>query len=323
MGLFDAIGNIFGIASQAKANKQNIAFQRETNAQQLQMWGGQRADTQRFHEENLAAQEAAARNAIQWRVADARAAGLHPLYAMGNPGISVGPSGAFAAAPPQLTAPATSGNVEAMTGLGQNIGRAAHAMMTKNERIRLMKHQAAEAAEERDWARAERRVNLERGMLQNNALRAEIMLAKQQLNPPAPPVGRVREFDGPNPRLQPRPSEPIVGDLEVPALQPGARTSFQYEIQPGGGLRLTPSEEARRNMEDAPVQALNWYFSNSILPLFSAERRRAQVPQLNDHPLPPGMEWRYDWFAGEYQPRRVRVPRRRRGGVPRHHQGRR
>jgi len=316
MGLFDFVGDIFGLASQNKMNKDNIALQQQTNAQQMMMFGEQRADTQRFHAENLAAQQEAAKNAIQWRVADARAAGLHPLYAMGNPGISVGPSGAFAAAPPQLQAPSTSGNVEAMTGLGQNIGRAAHAQMTKGERQKLLQNQMAEAALERDWNLAERRVNLERGILQNDVLRSEIALNKQR-TAPAPPVASTPEFRmggsaGSSARVQPVPAQPVINAEGVPSREAGNDTDWGYRRTAGGGLSLRPSSDAKRNMEDDIPQTLNWYWRNSILPLFDAETRRQQRPRTSEFPLPSGYEWRYDSIIGEYRPRRISGARRQR-----------
>lgn len=40
---------------------------------------------------NQAFQREVGQNQIQWRVSDAKAAGIHPLYALGTPGISTGP----------------------------------------------------------------------------------------------------------------------------------------------------------------------------------------------------------------------------------------
>lgn len=68
--------------------------------------------TKEANEDNRAAQEAFAQHGVRWRVADAKAAGLHPLYALGGAGASFTPS-----AQPIMTAAEGA-------AMGQNIGRA-------------------------------------------------------------------------------------------------------------------------------------------------------------------------------------------------------
>lgn len=64
------------------------------------------------NEENRASQEAFAQHGIRWKVADAKAAGLHPLFALGGAGAAFTPS-----AQPLMTAAEGA-------SMGQNIGRA-------------------------------------------------------------------------------------------------------------------------------------------------------------------------------------------------------
>lgn len=77
--------------------------------------------------QNIALQREFAQNAIQWKVADAQRAGIHPLYALGastasfSP-VSVGVSGASPMA-------------EALQGMGQDISRAAGAYRTAPARV--------------------------------------------------------------------------------------------------------------------------------------------------------------------------------------------
>lgn len=77
------IGGLLGKKSQEKANDENVAYQREF-----------------------------AQHGIRWRAEDAKAAGLHPLYAMGGSGAAFTPSS-------QAIFSASEG-----ASMGQNIGRA-------------------------------------------------------------------------------------------------------------------------------------------------------------------------------------------------------
>lgn len=98
-----------------------------------------------------------AQNSIQWRVQDANAAGVHPLFALGAPtmsyaGSSVGvdPVGA------------------ALGDMGANISRAALALDAPADKVNT----------------AIQALAIERGQLENDKLRAELMLMKQPGTPP-------------------------------------------------------------------------------------------------------------------------------------------
>lgn len=98
-----------------------------------------------------------AQNSIQWRVADAAAAGVSPLFALGAPTMSY--SGSSVGVDPVAS------GLEAM---GQNISRAALAN--------------TEPASKVDTAL--QALMIERGTLENDKLRAELMLLKQPGSPP-------------------------------------------------------------------------------------------------------------------------------------------
>lgn len=85
---FNPLGFIGGIANAIlsdRANKRNIAAQ------------------ERINNQNIALQREFAQNSIQWRVNDAKLAGLHPLAALGASGTSYTPSSQhYAERAPQL-----------------------------------------------------------------------------------------------------------------------------------------------------------------------------------------------------------------------------
>ena len=103
-----------------------------------------------------------AKKAIRWKVKDAKAAGVHPLYALGAPTTSY--------APQQIGDP-LGGSIAAM---GQDIGRAIDATSTPGMRGTK-------------YSRALQALNLERAGLQNQVLRARLNLLSQPGSPIGPP----------------------------------------------------------------------------------------------------------------------------------------
>lgn len=139
-------------------------------------------------QENTAAQKEFAQNGIRWRVEDAKAAGIHPLYALGAQTSSFSPVSVgsnFAAA-------------------GQDISRSVDAARTAPERT-----DARIAA-----------LSLERAGLENDLLRAQIASTVTRLNqggqvgPPLP----VMSSEGPVPVGPPTANQPIhFNGLTMPA----------------------------------------------------------------------------------------------------------
>lgn len=78
-----------------------------------------------FAREQMAFQREMAQHGVRWRVEDAKAAGLHPLHAMG---------GILPSASPVSVDFRTSGAGQAISEAGQSIGRAVAAQMTPAER---------------------------------------------------------------------------------------------------------------------------------------------------------------------------------------------
>jgi hypothetical protein len=100
-----------------------------------------------------------AQNQIRWRVADAKAAGVHPLYAIGAPSFSAPSISAF-----------SPGYGKAFGDMGQDLGRAITAAMSSKER-----------AEEKRIARLSAMQNYQRGELENQRLATEVALMQRGL----------------------------------------------------------------------------------------------------------------------------------------------
>lgn len=128
------------------------------------LWQGHenREAAQRNTEMNIAMQREFAQNGVRWKVADAKAAGVHPLFALGANTQS------FTNVAGEKT------DDDSIAQAGQNIGRAAQAAMTSTERD---KSNAADA------------LTLEKAGLENELLRTQISSLKQKQLGPAMPSG--------------------------------------------------------------------------------------------------------------------------------------
>lgn len=133
-----------------------------------------RRESQHFASQQLAAQQAAQREfaqmGVRWRVEDAKAAGIHPLYALGAQTHSYSPVSVAGA-----DTPATS-----FGQMGQDLSRAVNATRTGDER----------AAAYND---AIQKLSIERGTLENEVLRQRLRTMVAGANPALP--GSVPEAD--------------------------------------------------------------------------------------------------------------------------------
>lgn len=114
------IGGLFGQSNQAKINQQNIQAQQQINAQ------------------NIAEQEKFAQMGVQWKVADAKAAGINPLAALG----------ANTASFSNVVAPQAEASNELGKGIreaGQDLSRAAAASAAENTRSQMLANKLTEA----------------------------------------------------------------------------------------------------------------------------------------------------------------------------------
>lgn len=123
-GLGQAIGSAVGPLIQAGSSW--MAGDRARDDQAAQTASQQAA--------NLAAQREFAQNGIRWKVEDAKAAGLHPLSALGASGAAFAPN------------PVVLSDTSHYAATGQNLGRAASAMVSQEERATRQLQLAAAAA---------------------------------------------------------------------------------------------------------------------------------------------------------------------------------
>lgn len=244
-GVLGAVTSLIGgnkaAKSQEKANAQNAALQREF-----------------------------AQNSIQWRVADARAAGIHPVFAMGASTSSASPS-------------FQSVGDRGISAMGQDVSRALGSMTGRNERNAIQA------------------LSLERAGLENALLKVQIRNAERQ---GVPRVGQAVSGDEglvPGQPDAPGNQGPVSVPLRRNFAQPGLKHVVRGvvpEVQftkTRTGYAPVVSKNAKEGLEDMLLPELGWQIRNNIAPSFGANWT---VP-----PYDPGKgrEWRYHPVYQEYR----------------------
>jgi len=136
--------------------------------------------------EQMDMQREFAQMGIRWKVADAKAAGIHPLYALGSPGASAAPISVGDTSP-----------FQGLAAAGQDIGRAMDATRTRQERSDAEATAFMLARERESDARAlqaaqeGRALEAHRSQLANDEMQRQLMQSQisrlnQSRNPPFP-----------------------------------------------------------------------------------------------------------------------------------------
>lgn len=245
--------------------------------------GSKEADKAREAQAQHLAQQAAlqkefAQHGIKWRVEDAKRAGIHPIYALGSSGATYTPSSAAFAADTSLPS--------ALAAAGQDIGRAVNATRTQTERVSA-------------FTQAAQGLALEKGKLENEALRLEIASKAGRLRQEAAPA-----FPGNNYLLPGQAQSGAVGPKESPLERvvsaPGAPHQEHAAIPDVGfartrsGLAPVPSKDVKERIEDNFIQEALWAWRNNIMPSGGWVDNPALKPR-------DGYMWVYNPLAQEYQ----------------------
>lgn len=258
-GASSLLGGLFGKSSQEKANRENIKLQREF-----------------------------AQNGIQWKVADAKAAGLHPLAALGAQTASFSPS--------------IVGDTSFGTGVaqaGQDLGRAIQSTRTQDQRVGA-------------YEKTVQDLTLQRMGLENTLLASQISKANQPATGPAMPSAAQRWLvDGQGQTSLPaspvipvergalvsdQPLQRTNADPSFPSREPGALTDVGFARMSSGGYSPVPSADVKQRIEDDFFNQLQWNIRNKVLPTFGYNESPPGVE------LPRGKKWRYDPFRDGYFP---------------------
>lgn len=258
---------------------------------------GKQGDAERFAEKQLHTQM---QKAIQWRVQDAREAGVHPLAALGA-SVSATP-----ATPVGGSSDGDRYNLAASLGeLGQSIVRAIGANMSEEERDRA----------------SMRALQLEEQELTNEQLRFNL---QQMRNSVAPPPDHWSMYGGTGPiprgapieavRLHPgasaaglvenKPSEVIRNAEGVPGQEAGTSPELQW-MRTNKGWVAMPS--THWNMDDVSSPGtFGWLLRNRMYPAIPYQAVKSMTPPRDpqgNSVLPKGAKgWLYDPISTEWTP---------------------
>lgn len=165
-----------------------------------------------------------AQNGIRWKVADAKAAGIHPLAALGAQTVSYNPVGVQTD---------DKGISEALGRMGQGVSRAYEAKQMQIDRELDRKLKEAQINQ----------VNAQTDAVKAQALASQQAIARTALPPPMPPVNAKK----------PGEAIPLPSDLNV---SPTIQMEGFYMDEKGRKKGLIPSEELKGRTED--VFGVEW-----------------------------------------------------------------
>lgn len=231
---------------------------------------------EKMAQQNIELQKQFAQQGIQWKVQDAKSAGIHPLYALG--------------AQTHSFAPVSVGDSlsSSFSNAGQYLGRAANALATGEQRVN-----AAQKAIEL--------LAVERAGLENDLLRSQIKRNNAAGTPPSypgvdpqtliPGQGNTKLL-GVSVDFKPHEItgvDPARGWGEVGAIPSGGFSKNPYGYWP------VPGKDLKNRIDDiTPAEwqwALQTYIGSAIDPAKWAPP---------GHHISPGQMWRFSPFWGHY-----------------------
>lgn len=273
------LGGLLGNKSRAKEQRRAIEAQ---NARED-------AAAKREYEQ----QKEFAKSGIQWKVEDARAAGIHPLYALGASTVSYAPQsvGGNAAGP--------TSDYSFMSDAGQNLGRAIDATRSQNAKAEALALTLAET-------------QIRGAQLDNDIKLAQLNsaygLTRQAGGTPPLPTANTQyaipgqsgtpSIDGPTAKIE----------KTYPPLNPGAESQeynqvpeVQYARTPTGWAPTMPQQLAE-SYENDWVGGWQWQARNKYMPAMSAHDGRNPYFNPPTHVrLRHGEKWYYNLAVGEWQ----------------------
>jgi hypothetical protein len=238
------VGGLMGQKSAEKQNAQNIAMQKEF-----------------------------AQNGIRWKVEDAKAAGIHPLAALGAQTMSFAPSSIGDPLP------------GAIAQSGQDLSRAINSTRTEGERLDA-------------YTKSLQQLNLQKLGLENQLLASQIAKINQAGTPPSMPAAGSRYLlDGQaqSGLVATSPMARQAADPSVPSIEAGAISEGGF-ARTAGGWAPVPSKDLMDRQEEDHIGNFQYNIRNRLLPFIDSEYFRA--PPLK---LGPEKYWYFDPITGEYR----------------------
>lgn len=214
---------------------------------------------------NIKLQKQFAQNQIQWKVADAKKAGIHPLAALGAPTHSFNP--------------VQGGDWSGLASAGQDLGRAMQSGSTQKERVDA-------------FTRETQRLAIDKSRLENDILRTEL----------ASRVAKVKQAGTPPPVPDPNAEVLVPGQGSAPLVKvkpqevtPAGRSRYEEPssvvdrgyVQTEHGLYPVPGDNVKQKIEDNLPHEIMHFVRNNLYPML----RTDATPPSNNPPY--GHQWHY------------------------------
>lgn len=206
-----------------------------------------RDQTQKTNDQNELLQKEFAKNSIRWRVEDAKAAGIHPLYALGAPTMSATPS---------FVGDSSMG--QAVANAGQNIGRAINATRTNGERQGAV----MEGLQLRNMELQNENLEAERDLK-----RSQMALARAPGTGPGMAGGPFSPgFDGQGDAMDISPLKRTKSASGMNSSEAGWIPDSGWTRTNSGGLAPVASKDVKERIEDSFIPEMMWSWRNQITP---------------------------------------------------------
>lgn len=255
---------------------------------------------------NYEHQKEFAQNGIRWKVADAKAAGLHPLAALGAQTFGYTPSAVVGDSP----------DFSFLRDIGQDVGRAIDAKSTAAERAanKAKIDQGTNLELEGKSLDNEYKRALIKGETQDQALKlanAAVRASWSQQLPPAMPSlapdGRTMPGQGDatsSSLFKVVPPELAVSHPQTPAAEAGTHPEIRYFRTADGGYSMARSEAYADSTDDDHAGMFSWELRNRVPATFwdspSSAPPRAYLPDGGAG----GWDWTYNPLLQAYYPYR-------------------
>lgn len=263
----------------------NLTASRETNIA-----------NQAINAQNIALQKEFAQSGVQWRTADARAAGIHPLAALGAQTVSfspasighvpeVGVGGAGYAERAAGIEGAGNAWARGVSQAGQDIASSLHATRSEQQRMQAVSKTVQD-------------LSLQRMGLENALLASQVA----KLNTVGPPMQSLASrylVDGqgqtalPDALVERIPLEVNKVDPHRQSNEPAAVGEVGFLRSSDGSYQPVRSADAATRMDDDDFGNLLWSVRNRILPWLDGSNR-----QNPPYPAPAGHVWQYSPVDG-------------------------
>lgn len=251
----------------------------------MNLFGGQSAQDKaieaqnQINSDNYQHQKEFAQMGVQWKAADARAAGINPITALGASTSSFS----------NLVGPTVGQAGEGIQKAGQDIGRAIAAAGSADDR----------------YDEAVKKITLQKGELENQLLASQIAKTNAPaVGPSIPDVNQRWLVDGqiplptPSPLIKDQPMKRTMSDPSNPVIEPGAVADVGFS-RTKDGYAPVPSSDVMGKMSNDMPGIIMWNLRNRVLPSIGLNQTHPAAP------VPKGYDyWNYDPLTQSYRPDR-------------------